>query len=419
MSQVVWEETTPFRPVPNGVSYEEWLCCDPSVDWGCSILSCSSSTETFRDPYVNERRWSPRRNHAAATVLVNGNSRILVLGGRALYPEMNISSDWINGGVVGAVPAGYMRQQTLLMNDVWYSENAIDWKVVTPGCFVPHTDYIPSSGKAYMQCPSGLDSECVTGRKLGNHNTVKCVSGRCECHMWTQRERHTATTHNNSVYVMGGITTVTKQKCAELECGGGYRVFLNDVWRSDDFGATWVQLVKHAPWQARSDHSTFSTGSMLYMLAGRGGFDNNTYEYNPIYNDIWTSPDGEVWSLNTSSDETPWGPRSAMKAVYGVDVSFDSRNQPLYTNHILVIGGEVIVPPSPTPAPMSDYDQVAAAAGVDPFGQVWPVDVSVLAQRKALSLAACTTRRKVRSCQHVVLISPQAAPCDPLRAENC
>ena len=86
---------------------------------------------------------------------------------------------------------------------------------------------------------------------------------------------------------------------------------LNDVWRSSNYGSTWVRQTSAAPWAARFETLTFATRmpvsprtDLLYVIGGAqpnymlGGSD--TY-----YNDVWASSDyGVTWALITSS--APW-----------------------------------------------------------------------------------------------------------------
>jgi hypothetical protein len=74
VSMLTWTAATPLRPIPKGISYEEYLCCDIAVDWGCHATLCDPSRPDRRDPYVKERRWAPRRNHAAVTIKVGGST---------------------------------------------------------------------------------------------------------------------------------------------------------------------------------------------------------------------------------------------------------------------------------------------------------------------------------------------------------
>lgn len=353
VSQMQWVPTDPLISIPDlsSFTYQEWLCCaTPAVDWGCRvILKC--------DPFAASRRWTPRRNHAATTLYVSGGPYLVVLGGRAQSLVTSPGSGWINGGVIGGVPSNYYRQPSILMNDVWTSRDGEIWTLRSVGCFVPNENFNQGRGNAKQQCTS--DDQCIKTFQFGSASTVTCQAGHCVCKSWQQRERHTATVMNNQLFITGGVTTVTKQQCALLACGGGYTVFLNDVWMSPDVGVTWLQLQATAPWRPRADHAVVSSGSMLYLMAGRGGVAND-YHMNPMYNDMWTSTDGVTWTLKNAT--APWGPRAGAQAIYGADVLFDDRGQATSVNMILLVGGEQVVLPSPSPTPFSPPEAARVAA---------------------------------------------------------
>ena len=150
------------------------------------------------------------------------------------------------------------------------------------------------------------------------------------------------------MYVMGGITHVPRHLCGRLACGEGYSLFLNDVWRSQT-GRDWVQLTSMAPWRARSDFGMVVANGLLWLVGGRGG-DIMDAEENPFFNDMWTSRDGVNWHLNTTS--APWSPRCCMNVEY-------------YQQRLMVMGGQVKIPPSPPPpVPPADTQAKLAAAQV-------------------------------------------------------
>ena len=79
--------------------------------------------------------------------------------------------------------------------------------------------------------------------------------------------------------------------------GGGYSSgnFKNDVWRSTDRGATWIQMTPSAGWSARNGHSSvvLPDGSIVLM----GGYSSSSYK-----NDVWRSTDkGATWIQMTPS----------------------------------------------------------------------------------------------------------------------
>lgn len=84
-------------------------------------------------------------------------------------------------------------------------------------------------------CPA---PRIVLRQALGD---AACIAGTCTCRIWSPRERHVATTFNDNIYILGGVTWVETQMCGKLACGGGYRHFLNDVWRTVN-GLTWEQV---------------------------------------------------------------------------------------------------------------------------------------------------------------------------------
>jgi len=76
--------------------------------------------------------------------------------------------------------------------------------------------------------------------------------------------------------------------------------YYNDVWSSEDAGATWQQRAA-APWAPRSYHTAKVHEGHLYML---GGHNNDTW-----FNDVWRTADGDSWELvNAHAD---WTPRAA------------------------------------------------------------------------------------------------------------
>ena len=72
----------------------------------------------------------------------------------------------------------------------------------------------------------------------------------------------------------------------------------NDVWRSDNYGVTWTRVAEHAEWSNRQGHTSVAMpdGSIVLM----GGYDNNPR------NDVWRSTDnGTTWTQVTEHAEWP------------------------------------------------------------------------------------------------------------------
>jgi N-acetylneuraminic acid mutarotase len=106
---------------------------------------------------------------------------------------------------------------------------------------------------------------------------------------WTKRFGHTSVAlPDGSIVLMGG------------------HFGENDVWRSTDQGATWTQMTPAAEWAARGGHTSVALpdGSIVLM----GGENKRTYPNYVKFNDVWRSTDqGATWIQLTAAAE--WLPR--------------------------------------------------------------------------------------------------------------
>jgi hypothetical protein len=84
----------------------------------------------------------------------------------------------------------------------------------------------------------------------------------------------------------------------------------NDVWRSTDQGATWVQMTASANWTGRNGHAsvTLLDGSIV-LMGGEGSVR---------FNDVWRSTDqGATWTQMSANAE--WSPRYGFGSVVQAD----------------------------------------------------------------------------------------------------
>ncbi|PKL62972.1 MAG: hypothetical protein CVV31_03000 [Methanomicrobiales archaeon HGW-Methanomicrobiales-2] len=102
--------------------------------------------------------------------------------------------------------------------------------------------------------------------------------------IWPARRDHTSVTMpDGSIVTMGGSGAVWRE---------------NDVWRSDDYGATWTRQTANAEWTARYAHSSVVVGDSIVLMCGYDGSANQ--------NDVWRSDDyGATWVEVTPDDWWP------------------------------------------------------------------------------------------------------------------
>ena len=90
--------------------------------------------------------------------------------------------------------------------------------------------------------------------------------------------------------------------------------FFNDVWRSRDAGETWKRMTAAAPWEGRAGLSAVVRKGKVYVMGGSQGDDPATGGTGrTLYNDVWKSSDGKHWVKATGS--APWAPRAGAAAV--------------------------------------------------------------------------------------------------------
>ena len=101
--------------------------------------------------------------------------------------------------------------------------------------------------------------------------------------------------------------------------GGSNPTLLNDVWRSDDFGATWTEVTAPAIWSGRDGPANAATEDGTLVIAG--GFASPN-----ALRDVWrTADEGLTWQLATS--EAAWPKRRGSKMLA------------IHDNGLLLIGG--------------------------------------------------------------------------------
>lgn len=158
---------------------------------------------------VSELPWGHRSLHHTAVL----GDRVLVMGGQT-FPDND--------------PAV---TETILYNDVWASEDGVNWARLL--------EEAPWSPRGMIGGSAVLDDR---------------------------------------IWLLGGGTYDTSD---HLE-----RDYYNDVWSSAD-GVSWTRHVVHTPWSARQFHDVAAWDDRIWVLEGYDGDTN--------LRDAWYSSDGENW----------------------------------------------------------------------------------------------------------------------------
>lgn len=116
---------------------------------------------------------------------------------------------------------------------------------------------------------------------------------------WEGRIYHASTVHNSRMWIMGGTFDGVTGK--------------NDVWSTAD-GVDWTQATAVAPWAPRIGSKAVVFLDRMWLIGGLyDATPNDTVNsYSPL-SDVWSSPDGVTWTLET--DTVPWPARGGHRLV--------------------------------------------------------------------------------------------------------
>ena len=191
-------------------------------------------------------------------------------------------------GTTMYVMGGIQRPPFTRLDEVWQSTNrGVTWTQATnttdpkfPARSQNAAVVLGNAGAAKLYVIGGYDSlsndlddvwESGDGASWTQANASAAASDK-----FPVRRDHSAVAIGDTVYVIAG------------DQGGGTR---EDVWTSNDKGATWTQAAANAGFPARRDHASAARGGALYVIGGGEGSTR-------LFNDVWKSTDGGASWVN-------------------------------------------------------------------------------------------------------------------------
>jgi hypothetical protein len=176
---------------------------------------------------------------------------------------------------------------SLRLNDVWRSaDQGATW--------TQRSGWTPRSTHSSVALPDG-SIVLMGGYDSSTYRRGDVWRSTDQGATWTQMTAYAGWTERN------GHSSVAPPDGSIILMGGSDNGFRRDVWRSTDQGATWTQMTAAAEWSSRMYHTsvTLSDGAIVLM----GGYYRS---YSPVQiyirNDVWRSNDqGATWFQMTDA----------------------------------------------------------------------------------------------------------------------
>ncbi|MCB0218059.1 MAG: hypothetical protein KDH09_00070, partial [Chrysiogenetes bacterium] len=147
------------------------------------------------------------------------------------------------------------------LDDVWKSSNGSTWTLVTDNISPDPENDTGMDKRAYHQMLSFDGKLWIIGGRASYHETIF--------------------DENTTMYEA------------------------NDIWMSEDNGATWNEVTDHASFEQRQDFQAVVHDGAIYITGGYGGDGYVTVQgKDSILNDVWRSEDGVNWRAGFSKTVT-------------------------------------------------------------------------------------------------------------------
>ncbi len=161
-------------------------------------------------------------------------------------------------------------------NDVWVSDNALDWKLLVKNApWAPRWDHDVLFFKDKFILTSGMGLQGLGyGDIWESADGVSWVQTSSST-PWGKRQGQAFLEYKENLWFIGGLNTDTD-------------VGLGDTWRSTD-GVNWEKLPYDGAWSGREDHAVFVWKEKLFLTGGMDG----SWRWNNDVSTLETMPCGK------------------------------------------------------------------------------------------------------------------------------
>jgi dihydrofolate reductase len=218
----------------------------------------------WRFTTLDENPWQGRKHHN----LVSFNGKMWIIGGTIFKENTSPGTS---------------------INDIWYSDNGIDWELATENA--------PWAKRSLQECFVFNNKLYLVGgypffTNDGNTEAFKDVWSSSDGINWTSETTDTPWPANNNKTVVFN----NKMWCFN-SIAGWLGINANEVWSSDN-GADWVQVNDSIEFAPNSNFQTAVFNNKMWIIGGSSkGLDGYTHPTNSA----WYSTDGINWELATSN----------------------------------------------------------------------------------------------------------------------
>ena len=219
---------------------------------------------------------------------------------------------WLLGGWN---PGDKVHFPLICNNEVWSSQDGLDWKLDKPNTFLDRKFDTSSDweGRHTAGYVVFRDKMWIIGGDVNQshyqHDVWNSTDGRNWVHVnkgrdvpWGPRALHYTFVLNGKIWILGGQTMPAFSKTPDDK-----ERFYRDCWNTTD-GIRWTRVRPSEPaWTPRGMIGGNVVFKNRVWVLGGGTYDTPTTKTRKFYDDVWSSADGVRWKRHV--EHAAWEPR--------------------------------------------------------------------------------------------------------------